>query len=227
MRHRVRHELFVMAVLTCCLVFPATAWPAEPPSHILGEILSALEKNPDLKAWHDIYVSLGVVPKRDSSTFHLESTESFPNPYAHRFMMPVEKGFPDSSSAAVVTSPDKTHALLWSPRSGEIDSHAYLVDLRTREAVRVVQCGSPCIVELCAWLTPRHFVITAVWENPEETRPTGYHLRFLHFDLDTDIVTHFRGPTLKPGVDQERSQAWCRWLIQRFPQRREHFLGCP
>lgn len=224
LRHRAGTELIVVAALTCCLSFPVTVWPAEPPSRILGEILAALEKNPDLTEWYDIYASRGVVPKLDSSELHLEYAEPFPAP--HAFIMAVGKGFPDSTSATVVTSPDKTHALLWSPMSGEIDSDAYLVNLEAREAVRVVQCGSPCIVELCAWLTPRHFVITAVWENPEEARPASYHLRFLHFDLDTGIVTHFRGPTLKPGVDQELRRAWCRWLTQRFPQRRKHFLGC-
>jgi hypothetical protein len=169
-----------MAALICCLSFSTTVWSAEPPSPIAEEILAALEKNPDLKAWYDIYVSRGIVPKLDISAFHVEHAESFPDP--HAFVMPVEKGFPDSASVTVVTSPDKTHALLWSPMSGEIDSDAYLVDLETRKAVRVVQCGSPCIVELCAWLAPRHFVITAAWENPEEAEPASYHLRFLYFD---------------------------------------------
>lgn len=224
MRHRAGFELIVTAALTFCLAFSATAWSAEPPSPILEEILAALEKNPDLKAWHDIHISRGTVRKLDSSAFRLESSGSFPDRHAHRFIMAAGKGFPDSASPAVVTSPDKTRALLWSPMSGEIDSDAYLANLETREAVRVIQCGSPCIVELGAWLAPRRFVITAVWENLEEA---GHHLRFIHFDLDTDIVTHFRGPTLKPGVGQEVSRAWCRWLIQRFPQGRRHFLGCP
>lgn len=224
MRHRARYELIVMAALFCCLRFPVTA--TEPPFHILGEILAGLEKNPDLKAWYDIYASRGIVPQLDSSALHLEYTESFPDPYPYRYLA-VKEGFLDSASVAVVTSPDKTHALVWSPMSGEIDSDAYLANLETREEVRLVQCGSACIVELCAWLAPRHFVITAVWENPEEAHPASYHLRFLYFDLDTGIVTHFRGPTLKPGVDREHSRAWCRWLIQRFPQRRKDFLGCP
>ena len=226
MRHRSGYELIVMAAFLCWLTSPAIAWPAEPPSHILGEIRAALEKNPDLEAWHHIYISLGIVPKLDSSAFRFEYAESFPDLHAHGFIMEVEDGFPDSTSAVFVRSPDRTHALFWSPMGGDIDSDASLVNLETREAVRVVQCGSSCIVELCAWLAPRQFVIALVWENQDESGLVGYHLRFLHFDLAAGIVSHFRGPTLKPGVDEERSRAWCQWLKQRFPQHREYFLGC-
>src|SRR5262245_37742638 len=194
MRRQTGYGALIVATLMYWGVASAIAWGVGPPAaNDASSALSSIDANPDLNAWLNMWRTFA--PGLDGADFHANSSEPFPIQDAHRFVMPKGKGLWDFGQwAAVVSSPDGSHAIGWSSDVGEPDSQAYLIDLKTREAVRVLSCGTPCRYDLGAWLDAKRFVVAGTEESSDRSPSSGHNLWLSLFDLDAGVVTRLKGP---------------------------------
>jgi hypothetical protein len=183
------------------------AWSAQPSISETAEF-SAIEGNPRLRAWLESWHE--TLPGLLVSAFQVQSSEPFPEQGAHRSTLSKGDSLRGCCWTAVVASPDGHHAVGWTPQTQEPHSDVYLIDAGSREAVRVLQCGTTCQYEQVIWLDARHFVIAGAFESSgkgrSNYRPVSYRPTLVLFDLDTNTTTELGGPVVSSRTAMEHAR---------------------